>query len=58
MGDEFKVWQCRGCGFIYKEVDGLPDEGLPPGTRWSDIPEDWSCPDCGTSKSEFDMIEV
>jgi len=58
MAEEFKVWQCRSCGFIYKEADGLPEEGLPPGTRWADIPEDWCCPDCGTAKIEFDMIEL
>ena len=35
------------CGFIYDEELGLPDEGIAPGTRWDEIPEDWSCPDCG-----------
>jgi rubredoxin len=28
------------------------------GTRWDDIPEDWSCPDCGAAKSDFEMVEV
>ena len=58
MAEPFKVWQCRGCGFIYKEAEGLPEEGLPPGTRWAEIPDDWCCPDCGTAKAEFDMIEL
>lgn len=51
-----KKWQCQICGFIYDEAQGLPEEGLAPGTRWEDIPEDWKCPDCGVSKSDFDML--
>ena len=37
---------------------GSPAEGLAPGTRWADIPEDWICPDCGVGKSEFEMIDI
>lgn len=58
QGPPYKVWQCRTCGFIYKEEEGAPDEGLAPGTRWEDLPEDWVCPICGTPKSDFDMIEL
>ncbi|ETZ31680.1 rubredoxin [Mycobacterium intracellulare MIN_061107_1834] len=28
------------------------------GTRWADIPEDWSCPDCGAAKTDFEMVEI
>ncbi|WP_426443279.1 rubredoxin [Bradyrhizobium genosp. P] len=31
---------------------------LPPGTRWTDIPDDWVCPSCGAAKSDFDMVEI
>lgn len=51
-------WECRICGFIYDEAKGLPEEGIQPGTAWDDIPDDWSCPDCGVSKAEFDMVEI
>lgn len=44
---------CELCGFVYYEEKGLPDEGIDPGTRWEDIPEDWVCPLCGASKSDF-----
>jgi rubredoxin len=54
----FKSWQCRTCGYIYDEEAGDADEGLSPGTRWADIPEDWACPECGTPKSDFDMVEL
>ena len=58
MAEAFRTWQCGTCGFIYAEADGLPEEGFPPGTRWSDIPDSWCCPDCGMSKSQFDMEEI
>lgn len=53
-----KKWECVVCGFVYDESAGLPDDGIAPGTRWEDIPEDWECPDCGVSKSDFEMIQV
>lgn len=53
-----KKWKCSVCGFTYDEALGLPDEGIAPGTRWEDIPEDWNCPDCGALKSDFEMVEV
>ena len=53
-----KKWQCMVCGFIYDEELGLPEEGISPGTHWDEIPEDWSCPDCGVSKEDFEMIEL
>jgi rubredoxin len=49
---------CLGCGFSYDEALGLPNHGLAPGTRWADVPEDWVCPDCGTLKSGFEMVEI
>jgi rubredoxin len=56
--EPYRTWQCGTCGFTYDEAEGLPDEGLPPGTRWADIPEDWICPDCGTAKAQFEMMEI
>lgn len=53
-----KVWQCIVCGYIYHEAEGDPEHGIAPGTAWEDVPEDWSCPECGVSKADFDMIEV
>jgi rubredoxin---NAD+ reductase len=49
-------WQqfiCEVCGLIYDEAKGDPDSGLPPGTRFADIPDDWACPICGVSKADF-----
>ncbi|MGB3487139.1 MAG: rubredoxin [Xanthobacteraceae bacterium] len=55
---EFKTWLCVICGLIYNEADGWPDDGIAPGTRWADVPDDWMCPDCGAEKSDFQMVEI
>jgi rubredoxin len=51
-------WECVVCGFIYDEAVGLPEDGIPAGTRWEDIPADWACPDCGVAKADFEMIQI
>jgi rubredoxin len=53
----FRRWQCATCGEIYDEAAGLPDEGIAPGTRFEDLPANWSCPNCGASKSTFRAID-
>jgi rubredoxin len=55
---DLKRYLCLGCGFLYDEELGLPEHGIPAGTRWSEIPEDWVCPDCGTPKSGFEMVAI
>jgi len=57
-GDSMKKWQCMVCGYIYDEQAGLPEEGIAPGTRWEDVPDDWMCPECGVGKEDFEMIEL
>ncbi len=49
---------CVICGFVYDEAKGLPEEGFPPGTRWEDVPVDWTCPECGARKEDFEMVEI
>lgn len=57
MSAPAEPWQqfiCRVCGLVYDERLGDPDGGLPPGTRFADIPEDWACPVCGVGKADFE----
>ena len=49
-----KKWICAVCSYVYDETLGDPDGGIAPGTKWEDIPDDWSCPVCGASKSDFE----
>lgn len=53
-----RTFMCLICGFIYDEAAGLPEEGIPPGTRWEDVPMNWVCPECGARKEDFEMVQV
>lgn len=53
-----KKYMCLICGFIYDEEAGRPEDGIVPGTRWDDVPPNWSCPDCGARKDDFEMVEI
>ena len=46
-------WICLVCGYVYDEALGIPDEGIAPGTRLQDLPDDWFCPECGVGKADF-----
>ena len=46
------------CGFVYDEDKGMPEAGIAPGTKWKDLPNDWTCPLCGASKAEFEADAV
>jgi rubredoxin len=55
LSDPLKKWVCVICGFVYDEAMGLPDLGIPAGSRFADFPEDWICPECGSPKSSFEV---
>lgn len=58
--DQTRPWRqyiCLACGLIYDEEQGDPDSGLAPGTRFEDIPDDWECPLCGVTKTDFELLE-
>lgn len=58
MSDKpYRRYLCTYCSFVYDEELGLPEDGFAPGTRWEDIPDDWYCPQCGTSKADFVLSE-
>ncbi len=44
---------CGVCGYEYDPVVGDPDNGVPAGTAFESIPDDWVCPICGVSKDQF-----
>jgi rubredoxin len=55
--DAFRQWVCVICGWVYDEEAGAPDDGLAPGTRWADVPDDWRCPLCDVGKPDFALVE-
>ncbi|AOS81426.1 rubredoxin [Hydrogenophaga intermedia] len=54
----YRQYLCEACGYVYDEAQGDPDGGLPPGTRYEDIPDDWACPLCGVTKADFRLYEA
>jgi rubredoxin len=52
-----QLWICTSCGFIYDPDEGDPDGGIPPGTPFDAIPDDWFCPVCGARKADFEPYE-
>ena len=48
---------CTISGYVYDPEQGDPDNGVAPGTKWEDVPEDWECPVCGASKDDFEVEE-
>ncbi len=53
-----KKYRCIVCGWVYDEYLGASKEGTELAQKWENIPEDWVCPDCGASKSEFEIVKV
>jgi flavin reductase (DIM6/NTAB) family NADH-FMN oxidoreductase RutF/rubredoxin len=49
-------YQCVACSYIYDPAIGDPEGGIPPGTAYEDIPDDWICPVCGASKDMFEPL--
>ncbi|CAA7625080.1 rubredoxin [Magnetospirillum sp. SS-4] len=52
-----KKYVCVVCNFVYDPAIGMPDDGIPAGTPFENIPDDWTCPECGVSKSDFEVQE-
>ena len=50
-------YQCTDCGYVYDEAVGCAREGFAPGTRWSQIPDTWACPDCAV-REKVDFVAL
>jgi len=48
---------CDACGWVYDPSKGDPDHGIAPGTSFADLPDDWTCPECGVGKDSFSKQE-
>ncbi len=54
-----KKYKCTAVAdFVYDEAVVIPDDDIPAGSKWEDIPRDWECPDCGTSGADLEMVEI
>ena len=48
-----EIHECDLCGYEYDPAVGDPENGIPPGTPFEDLPDDWECPICGAGKEDF-----
>ncbi len=48
---------CVVCNYVYDPAVGIPADGIPAGTAFADIADDWECPDCGVAKADFEVME-
>ena len=44
---------CSVCGYVYDPAVGDEKQGIPAGTRFEDLPDDWHCPRCKLGKDKF-----
>jgi rubredoxin-NAD+ reductase len=44
---------CNVCGYVYNEEIGDTENGIEPGTKWEELPDDFVCPLCGVGKDDF-----
>ena len=52
-----KQYKCEVCDYIYDPAVGDPEKGIPAGTEFEDLPENWYCPECGADKVQFKLEE-
>ena len=52
-----KKYRCTACGYIYDPVKGDSEGGISAGTHFEELPDDWTCPVCGVSKDQFELVE-
>jgi len=50
-------YRCLVCNYVYDPEAGEPGNGIAPGTSFSELPDDWTCPLCGAGKEEFEKEE-
>ena len=53
-----QTWMCLICGWIYDEEKGDAEHGIAAGTRWEDVSMNWTCPECGARKEDFEMVKI
>lgn len=52
--EKMDKYTCSVCGYVYDPEKGDPESGIKPGTKFEDLPADWTCPVCGADKSKFE----
>ncbi len=58
MANPEEMHQCQSasCGYIYNPDKGDRKGKIAKGTQFEDLPEDWKCPVCGSTKKMFKAL--
>lgn len=56
-GETTMKYVCDVCAWIYDEEAGAPECGIAPGTKFEDLPDDFTCPLCGMGKEDFSKAD-
>lgn len=51
-------YSCDLCSYVYDPATGDPEHGIEPGTAFKDLPDDWTCPECGAGKEDFSPVDA
>ena len=57
INNTMKKYVCDVCGWEYDPAVGVPEAGIPAGTAFEDLPEDFECPLCSVGKDQFSEAE-
>ena len=52
--EKMDKYVCKVCGYVYDQKKGDPENGIKPGTKFENLPNDWVCPVCGAGKDQFE----
>lgn len=47
---------CKVCATIYYPEKGDPEDNIPPGTPFENLPDTWICPVCGSGKDKYELL--
>ena len=50
-------WECVVCGYVYDPAKGDIESGIPAGTSFEELPDNWTCPVCGAGKDQFQEVQ-
>ena len=50
-------WICQSCAYLYDPALGDAARGIPAGTPFENLPDDWICPVCGARRCQFAAME-
>lgn len=52
-----RKYACTVCGYVYDPAKGDESQGIPPGTEFEMLSDDYECPVCGAKKEMFQLVE-